>query len=214
MVQVIVNQMPPHRNYFEPFLGSGAVLRAKRPAEQSSGVDLDPDTVRAWHDGTWTAPAGTNIVRSCGIRLLEEYRFDRDDMVYVDPPYLHSTRTSSHRYRFDLCEDDHCRLLRAVNALGCMVIVSGYPSRLYGSALGCWRQESFWAMTHGGMREEILWMNYPTPHELHDHRFLGANFRDRERIRRTRAAILRRVRAMGPLERAALMAELGTPEKR
>ena len=32
--QRIINQMPPHRLYVEPFVGAGAVLRAKRPAER------------------------------------------------------------------------------------------------------------------------------------------------------------------------------------
>jgi site-specific DNA-adenine methylase len=30
--QAIINQMPPHEVYIEPFLGAGSVLRTKRPA--------------------------------------------------------------------------------------------------------------------------------------------------------------------------------------
>lgn len=40
--QRIICQIPPHRVYCEPFLGSGAVMRRKRPAKLSIGIDLDP----------------------------------------------------------------------------------------------------------------------------------------------------------------------------
>ncbi len=51
--QSIINLMPPHEVYIEPFLGSGAILRLKRPAAVSLGVDLDPAAlelaVKAFH---------------------------------------------------------------------------------------------------------------------------------------------------------------------
>jgi hypothetical protein len=41
--QRLINLMPPHRVYIEPFLGGGAIMRLKRPAELNIGVDLvDP----------------------------------------------------------------------------------------------------------------------------------------------------------------------------
>lgn len=39
--QRIINLMPPHEVYIEPFLGSGAVLAHKRPALVNIGIDLD-----------------------------------------------------------------------------------------------------------------------------------------------------------------------------
>ncbi len=44
--QTIINLMPPHRVYIEPFLGGGAVMRLKRPAELNIGVDLDPQALK------------------------------------------------------------------------------------------------------------------------------------------------------------------------
>ena len=38
----LINRMPPHEVYIEPFLGSGALMRLKRPAHLNIGVDLDP----------------------------------------------------------------------------------------------------------------------------------------------------------------------------
>ena len=35
----IINHMPPHETYIEDLLGSGAVLRNKRPAKRNVGID-------------------------------------------------------------------------------------------------------------------------------------------------------------------------------
>ena len=43
--QTIINLMPPHEVYIEPFLGAGAVMRLKRPAARNIGIDLDPEAL-------------------------------------------------------------------------------------------------------------------------------------------------------------------------
>jgi hypothetical protein len=48
-------------------------------------------------------------------------------------------------------------------------------------------------------------MNYPEPKELHDYRYLGNNFRQRERIKRIKTRWLARLDRMGALERYALL---------
>src|SRR5271154_4598059 len=44
--QTIINLIPPHAVYIEPFLGGGAVMRLKRPAAVNVGLDLDAGAVR------------------------------------------------------------------------------------------------------------------------------------------------------------------------
>lgn len=39
--QQIINQIPPHEVYIEPFLGGGYVMKAKRPAAINIGVELE-----------------------------------------------------------------------------------------------------------------------------------------------------------------------------
>jgi DNA adenine methylase len=62
---------------------------------------------------------------------------------YVDPPYLPETRSPANKYdlkhrayRHELTRDDHVVLLAELKTLAGMVVLSGYPSGLYDSALG------------------------------------------------------------------------------
>ena len=51
-------------------------------------------------------------------------------------------------------------------------------------------------------------MNYDEPIELHDYRYLGHSFRERERIRRRVERWKARLRELPALERSAILAEL------
>jgi len=49
--QTIINQIPPHRIYIEPFLGGGAVMRYKRQAEKNIGIDIDKEVLEQFSIG-------------------------------------------------------------------------------------------------------------------------------------------------------------------
>ena len=88
-------------------------------------------------------------------------------------------------------------------------MISGYWSNLYADALKGWSSTHFQAMTRGGrMATEWLWYNYPEPIALHDYRFLGENFRERERIKRKKQRWTGRLQTMPILERRALLAAM------
>lgn len=59
------------------------------------------------------------------------------------------------------------------------------------------------------MKPECVWFNYPPPTALHDYRFLGEDFHDRCRLGRKIARWSRRLAALPPLERAAILDALG-----
>ena len=44
--QRLINLMPPHSVYIEAFLGSGTLMRMKRPARLNIGLDLDPASLK------------------------------------------------------------------------------------------------------------------------------------------------------------------------
>jgi hypothetical protein len=75
-----------------------------------------------------------------------------------------------------------------------------------------WRTHTFQAMTRRGPATEWLWTNYPEPTALHDYRFLGDNYRERERIKRKIGRWTARLWGMDLLERRALLAALQTVE--
>jgi hypothetical protein len=45
--QTLINLMPPHDVYVEPFLGGAAIMRAKRPASTNIGIDVARATLEA-----------------------------------------------------------------------------------------------------------------------------------------------------------------------
>lgn len=213
VAQIIINQQPPHRFYVEPFLGFGTIMRIKRPATLSLGLDRDPIAVEQFTAFAFESLPGAIAWCQDGIEWLEDrgHSKDRDTLVYCDPPYLIETRRSSNPiYRCELDEARHRRFLAAVLALDCMVQISGYWSSLYAQMLEGWRLIRFQSMTRGGPAEECLWMNYPEPKALHDYRFLGRNFRQRERIRRKTLRWTTRIAALPDLERLALFSAIAS----
>ena len=220
VVQAIINQIPPHKTYFEAFLGSGPVMRAKRPAPESIGVDSDAAVVVRWCDhtdqsgeaeGKWRLPPGGSVILGDAISFLSSYQWRGGEFVYCDPPYLFDVRSSRRAmYTAEFGEvDDHQRLLRLLRSLPCMVALSGYFSELYADSLAEWRHVTFNTVARSGeVKTEWLWMNYPEPQALHDYRFLGDNYRERERLARMRRRWLARLARMEPLERLMLSAAI------
>jgi hypothetical protein len=228
--QTLINLMPPHRCYVEPFVGGGAILRMKRPADMNIVCDLDAAvlpplrTAIAGPAGvTW--PAGTSfasfsfrvgtISYDClhqdGIDFLltEATTFGSDTLIYCDPPYLMSTRSGRRLFKHELEDDAHRRLLGAIQSLKCRVMISGYSSSLYAKELKGWHASSFATTTRGGKHvAEWVWCNFQRPVALHDYRFLGDNYRERERIKRKQKRWKDRLVKMPILERQALLAAI------
>jgi hypothetical protein len=69
--QALINWMPPHSLYVEPFLGGGAVMRFKRPAELNIGIDLDPEVISQWSTVSGTGGAGSGGAAGGGARIAE-----------------------------------------------------------------------------------------------------------------------------------------------
>ncbi len=214
VVHRIINQVPRHEVFVSGFLGHCAVMRYKKPAARQIGVELDPAVIDTWgraqYVGGWPSSQKLAIWPANFIDLdLPEFQ-EPSTFVYLDPPYLLETRTSRKRYRFELSQEDHRRLIDKAKSLPCMVAVSCYDSSLYRSALDGWRKIQFPAQTRGGMRTETLYMNYPAPapDQLHDRRYLGENFRQREKSKRRIDTIFRKIQNLNHDEHAAILDRL------
>jgi DNA adenine methylase len=209
--QAIIAAMPPHDVYIETHLGSGAVMRAKPAAARSIGVDLDTRPIEAF-----CAPYAVELHAGDAVDFLQRFDFAAAGrvLIYADPPYVLSTRTSDKRYPHDYTDADHRRLIAALRGVPAAVILSGYPSALYDELLGDWRSFRFQAMTRGGPRTEQVWLNFPAG-DVQWARFAGANFGERQRIKRKAARWAEHYRRLPAGERlavlAAILGEHGAP---
>ena len=202
----LINLIPAHGTYIEPFLGSGAVIRNKQAAKRSIGIDIDRAVIskaKSWPE------ASIELIIADGISFLEEFSFQGNEFVYCDPPYVHSTRRSSSIYKHELTDEDHSRLIAVIQKINCKVMISGYGNEIYESALNNWNVISLNVPSHVGLRKECLWLNYETPEIPFDLRFIGNNFREREQIKRRHQRLLAKIDDMPAAERALLLRAVG-----
>jgi DNA adenine methylase len=100
------------------------------------------------------------------MKLLERFDGERT-LFYLDPPYVHSTRSSlqgrskrTHGYAHELTDDDHRELARRVRELRGMVMISGYRCPLYDELYGDWQSLSKRSRTESAkIRTEVLWFS-------------------------------------------------------
>lgn len=100
---------------------------------------------------------------------------DREDALhYVDPPYVHSTRTADtggnrRGYRYELTDKDHRALAKVLRKLSGSVVLSGYACPLYDEALfPTWRRVECRSHADGARdRTEVLWLNERAAASLH-----------------------------------------------
>jgi DNA adenine methylase len=87
-------------------------------------------------------------------------------MLYVDPPYLGSTRTGSNDgYALEMRTDNqHRELAEALTGCRAKVLLSGYPSDLYEDLYSDWERYENSTWTGQGnsraTRTEVAWCNF------------------------------------------------------
>jgi site-specific DNA-adenine methylase len=202
LCQPIIALMPPHDTYIETHLGGGAIMKRKPAALRNIGIDRNLKVL-----ARFTCDYPVEKVNGCAHRFLADYDYQGRELVYSDPPYLHHTRSSGRRYRFDYEEQDHIELLALLKSLPCNVILSGYPSALYEELLPDWRSLELQVMNQGGVRTEKLWFNF-TPERVYWPSYAGKNFTDRQRIKRKAGNWGRQYQAMPPAERLAVLSAI------
>jgi DNA adenine methylase len=104
------------------------------------------------------------------LEVITEYGQHDETLLYVDPPYLGSTRNWGNQYVHELRDDaEHRELAEALRAARAAVVLSGYPSPLYDELYAGWDRVSMAARTTQGgddsERTEVLWSNRPLGHQ-------------------------------------------------
>lgn len=131
---------------------------ASMPDYLDGYVDRMPAIVERLH--------GVSLEARPALEVIRAYGTASGALLYVDPPYLGSTRNGSNprQYRHEMYrEADHRELAEALNAAAAAVVVSGYASPLYDELYAGWHVTRLAAATgQGGTwseRTEVLWAN-------------------------------------------------------
>lgn len=177
-------------------------MRHKRPAKEQYGIECDAAVVEMWRrelpSTKW------KILHGDAIELLADLSPGEGTFVYADPPYHPDTRRRTRVYRHDYTVAEHERFLACLTKLPCNVMISGYNSPLYETVLATWNRYNFQMQTRVGLREECVWFNYSLPQVLHDSRYMGDNFRQREIIRRRQDRLRNRIQKLSAVEQSSL----------
>jgi hypothetical protein len=202
--------MPPHDLYIETHVGGGNLLERKRPARSSIVVDVDGLVCAHWRRIAASGAARSlRVVHGDAAAFLlgRQWLPTERVLIYSDPPYVMATRRSGPRYRHEYTDEQHHELLTVLRQVPAAVMLSGYRCPMYDAALARWHRIDYPTFTRGGTWAlESCWLNFDPPaSELHDYRYIGADFRERERIKRKRARWRRRFAALPALEREAML---------
>ena len=111
---------------------------------------------------------------------LIEVHDDQNTLFYVDPPYVHSTRSMGSKrgyYRYEMSDDDHELLLKALLEVKGFVVLSGYDTEMYNSWLSGWEKSSTSSRISSnrgcGVRTENVWLNPRCARFQKQHRLFG-----------------------------------------
>jgi DNA adenine methylase len=161
-----------------------------KSTRRSTGWAVAPNT--NGHDHAHKFAALTDRLQGCAERLRRVHIEQRPAIevitrlatstavVYADPPYLASTRSSLTKRRGAdytveyATEADHRELAAVLRATPAVVLLSGYPSPLYEELYGDWwriqrtidRPSSHVSGGRGAKATEVIWANRPLPTQL------------------------------------------------
>lgn len=127
-----------------------------------------PGDVNAWNNCIAKLPILRRRIKDVKINWLDwsniiNYR-EKTTFVYIDPPYVHSTRTKTF-YDYELDESAHEQILNYFSSTRTKVMLSGYDNDLYRKVIGP-PNISFNVPNNSGQskvkqrRIECIWMNY------------------------------------------------------
>lgn len=197
VAQWIINKMPKHDVYIEPFCGCAVVASLKKLAMVDNVlIDVNSGIIDELKQHSFSKDFTLICDDSLAIidRLISDYIGQgKKVLIYLDPPYLPETRSSfsSCQYSYELTILQHSWLLSFMKdkllqfPKNLYFMISGYKSDMYMSMLECFFYFDFQTMSRGGIRTESLWTSFnPDDYVKHQYDYVGSTFTDRQRIKR------------------------------
>lgn len=102
---------------------------------------------------------GVQIECMPAVKLMQRFNYS-NVLIYLDPPYVLSTRHGK-QYRCEMEDEVHEELLNIALQHKGSVLISGYESTLYDRMLQGWNKEYTTAYSQVcSKKREVLWMNF------------------------------------------------------
>ncbi|MHB8628057.1 MAG: DNA adenine methylase [Aggregatilineales bacterium] len=102
------------------------------------------------------------IEHAPAIEVIQRYD-SAETLFYCDPPYPHESRGDSKAYAYEMTNDEHRKLAKALHQVKGKVAISGYQCDLMQELYGDWQSVTAPAKHAHSVKElrtEILWANY------------------------------------------------------
>lgn len=108
---------------------------------------------------------GVQIESRPALAVIERYNY-ANVLIYIDPPYLLSTR-HGRQYRHEMDDHDHNDLIDLISSHKGKILISGYDNPLYATRLKNWHREKTTCYSQVcSKKQEILWMNFQPVHQM------------------------------------------------
>lgn len=182
VIHKIVNEIPVHTDYLELFAGSGAVGLELPPGHKVFN-DLNRDALQLIKESDPTVTLiCMDFADVLGLFVSPSGTTD-DTFIFVDPPYLHSTRDSPALYEFELTDNRHLELIQLLRSSTAKVMVIHPECELYNTSFKDWRSIEIKIRYNVKTSIERIWMNYQ-PQDLQTCKFLGGDCWERQSNKR------------------------------
>lgn len=205
----IINNIPEHKIYKEIFCGSSRIAKKLISAVPAGVKYYLNDLDRSVTDKLDCTGPDVFISNCNALKLLLELlTAGTDTFVFMDPPYLHSTRPNSTKlYKYEMTDKHHIEMLTSVLQLKCNVMIIHPKCPLYDKMLSSWRKVEVKIRYNKKTSIECLYMNYD-PGILQTNIYLGDDCWDRQRIKRKAKSLIKKLAALPDQERRYLTDEI------
>lgn len=205
----IINQIPGHTVYYELFAGSAQISLLLHPTSGTVRIVLN-DIDRSVTD-KYNFTTGAEILNKSAIDIMKTNlsTAGTDTFIFMDPPYLHSTRPNNTKlYKYEMSDSDHVQFLASVLQLKCNCMIIHPKCDLYDKYLSNWRTIQIKVRYHNKTSVECIYMNYEVPRILQTDMFLGDDCWDRQRIKRKSDRLINKISKLPELEKNYILERL------
>jgi len=106
------------------------------------------------------------ITNQDAMYFVNKYKDNPNVLMYLDPPYPLSTRTTTQLYERELTDDEHYTLIDAIRDAEAGVILSSYDNSIYNEGLTDWNRLNIPVKKHMSGKKakpeavEVVWYNF------------------------------------------------------